>query len=93
MLTLNKWDQITVQAWLKHLKLENVSVNLYNICKLKYALCTSQALSGPIYLVGGRLSCADVQLLECTLMLEEKFAGILAEFPNLKVNLKKKHTL
>lgn len=28
---------------------------------------------------------ADVLLLECTLMLEEKFCGILADFPNIKV--------
>ena len=44
-------------------------------------------LSGSIYLVGGKLSCADVQLLECTLMLEEKFPAILSEFPNVKVNV------
>lgn len=48
---------------------------------------TPQALSGHIYLVGGELSLADVQLFECTLMLEEKFTGILAEFPNVKVNV------
>lgn len=47
----------------------------------------SQALAGPIYLVGGKLSVADVQLLECTLMLEEKHPGILADFPNIKVNV------
>ena len=47
----------------------------------------SQALSGPVYLVGGKLSCADVQLMECTLMLEEKFPAILADFRNVKVNV------
>ncbi|KAL3050240.1 hypothetical protein OYC64_012303 [Pagothenia borchgrevinki] len=58
--------------------------NIQNKAKDRYLPVFEKALSGPIYLVGGRLSCADVQLLECTLMLEEKFAGILAEFPNLK---------
>lgn len=48
---------------------------------------TPQVLAGSIYLVGGKLSCADVLLLECTLMLEEKFTGILADFPNVKVNV------
>ncbi|KAK5908389.1 hypothetical protein CgunFtcFv8_016453 [Champsocephalus gunnari] len=58
--------------------------NIQNKAKDRYLPVFEKALSGPIYLVGGRLSCADVQLLECTLMLEEKFADILAEFPNLK---------
>ncbi|XP_034007799.1 glutathione S-transferase 3-like [Trematomus bernacchii] len=58
--------------------------NIQNKAKDRYLPVFEKALSGPIYLVGGRLSCADVQLLECTLMLEEKFVGILAEFPNLK---------
>ncbi|XP_078129417.1 glutathione S-transferase A1-like isoform X2 [Sander vitreus] len=52
--------------------------------KDRYLPVFEKALSGPIYLVGGKLSCADVQLLECTLMLEEKFPEILAEFPNVK---------
>nr|AAU44618.1 glutathione S-transferase [Oplegnathus fasciatus] len=52
--------------------------------KERYLPVFEKALTGPIYLVGGKLSCADVQLVECTLMLEEKFPGILADFPNLK---------
>ncbi|XP_040033814.1 glutathione S-transferase, alpha tandem duplicate 1 [Gasterosteus aculeatus] len=52
--------------------------------KGRYLPVFDKALSGPIYLVGGKLSCADVQLLECTLMLEEKFPEILAEFGNVK---------
>lgn len=40
-----------------------------------------------MYLVGGKLSVADVQLFECTLMLEEKFPGILGDFRNIKVNV------
>ncbi|KAM8858620.1 glutathione S-transferase 3-like [Spinachia spinachia] len=52
--------------------------------KGRYLPVFEKALSGPIYLVGGKLSCADVQLLECTLMLEEKFPDILAEFRNVK---------
>ncbi|XP_049456762.1 glutathione S-transferase A1-like isoform X2 [Epinephelus fuscoguttatus] len=52
--------------------------------KERYLPVFEKALTGPIYLVGGKLSCADVQLLECTLMLEEKFPGILAGFPSVK---------
>uniref|UniRef100_A0A8C5NAX2 Glutathione S-transferase n=1 Tax=Gouania willdenowi TaxID=441366 RepID=A0A8C5NAX2_GOUWI len=52
--------------------------------KERYLPVFEKALTGPVFLVGGKLSCADVYLLECTLMLEEKFAGILADFPNLK---------
>lgn len=37
--------------------------------------------------MGGKLSLADVLLLECTLMLEEKFPDILKDFPNVKVNV------
>ncbi|XP_026164734.1 glutathione S-transferase 3 [Mastacembelus armatus] len=61
-------------------KLENIQSK----AKERYLPVYEKALSGPIYLVGGKLSCADVQLLECTLMLEEKFPGILADFPNVK---------
>ncbi|XP_059215776.1 glutathione S-transferase, alpha tandem duplicate 1 [Centropristis striata] len=50
----------------------------------RYLPVFEKVLSGQIYLVGGKLSCADVQLLECTLMLEEKFPGVLADFRNVK---------
>ncbi|XP_071375473.1 glutathione S-transferase A1-like [Centroberyx affinis] len=50
----------------------------------RYLPVFEKALSGQIYLVGGKLSCADVELLECSLMLEEKFVGIFAQFPNTK---------
>ncbi|CAN9499871.1 unnamed protein product [Ophioblennius macclurei] len=52
--------------------------------KERYFPVFEKALTGPVHLVGGRLTCADVYLLECTLMLEEKFTGILADFPALK---------
>lgn len=52
--------------------------------KERYLPVFEKALSGPTYLVGGKLSCADVQLLECTLMLEEKFPAILGDFHNVK---------
>ncbi|XP_042357644.1 glutathione S-transferase A4-like [Plectropomus leopardus] len=52
--------------------------------KERYLPVFEKVLTGHVYLVGGKLSCADVQLLECTLMLEEKFAEILANFPNIK---------
>ncbi|XP_023264225.1 glutathione S-transferase 3-like [Seriola lalandi dorsalis] len=58
--------------------------NIQTKAKERYLPVFEKALSGPIYLVGGKLSCADVELLECTLMLEEKFPGILADFPNVK---------
>ncbi|XP_018543788.1 glutathione S-transferase, alpha tandem duplicate 1 [Lates calcarifer] len=61
-------------------KLDNIQTK----AKERYLPVFEKALNGPVYLVGGKLSCADVQLLECTLMLEEKFPGILSEFPNIK---------
>ncbi|XP_029376254.1 glutathione S-transferase A4-like [Echeneis naucrates] len=61
-------------------KLENIETK----AKERYLPVFEKALAGPIYLVGGKKSLADVELLECTLMLEEKFPGILADFPNVK---------
>ena len=61
-------------------KLDNIETK----AKQRYMPVFEKALSGPVYLVGGKLSCADVQLLECTLMLEELFPGILSDFPNVK---------
>uniref|UniRef100_A0A8C8EYX3 glutathione transferase n=1 Tax=Oncorhynchus tshawytscha TaxID=74940 RepID=A0A8C8EYX3_ONCTS len=56
--------------------------------KVLHALGLGQlgrALASSQYLVGYQLSCADVQLLEITLMLEEKFPTILSKFPVVKV--------
>ncbi|XP_073337511.1 glutathione S-transferase 3-like [Pagrus major] len=50
----------------------------------RYLPVFEKVLSGQIYLVGGKISVADVLLFECTLMLEEKFAGILGDFRNVK---------
>lgn len=61
-------------------KLDNVQTK----AKQRYLPVFEKALTGPVHLVGGKISCADVLLLECTLMLEEKFTGILADFPNIK---------
>nr|UDM84145.1 glutathione S-transferase alpha [Sillago sihama] len=58
--------------------------NIESKAKERYLPVFEKVLSGSIYLVGGKLSCADVQLLECTLMLEEKFPAILADFRNVK---------
>uniref|UniRef100_A0A1A7X9T1 Glutathione S-transferase n=1 Tax=Iconisemion striatum TaxID=60296 RepID=A0A1A7X9T1_9TELE len=58
--------------------------NILTKAKERYLPVFEKALSGPVYLVGGKLSLADVLLLECTLMLEEKFPAILADFPNIK---------
>uniref|UniRef100_A0A3Q4BB63 Glutathione S-transferase n=1 Tax=Mola mola TaxID=94237 RepID=A0A3Q4BB63_MOLML len=52
--------------------------------KERYLPVFEKALTGPMYLVGGRLSYADVLLLECSLMLEEKFPGMFADFPSVK---------
>ncbi|XP_040906503.1 glutathione S-transferase, alpha tandem duplicate 1 [Toxotes jaculatrix] len=52
--------------------------------KERYLPVFEKVLSGPVYLVGGKLSIADVQLVECSLMLEEKFPDILSGFPNIK---------
>ncbi|KAM6915958.1 glutathione S-transferase alpha M14-like [Xenentodon cancila] len=58
--------------------------NIESKAKDRYLPVFEKALSGPIYLVGGKITIADVQLVECTLMLEEKFPGIMADFPNVK---------
>nr|XP_057914644.1 glutathione S-transferase A2-like [Doryrhamphus excisus]XP_057914645.1 glutathione S-transferase A2-like [Doryrhamphus excisus]XP_057914646.1 glutathione S-transferase A2-like [Doryrhamphus excisus] len=52
--------------------------------KERYLPVFEKQLCDHIYLVGGKLSLADVLLLECTLMLEEKFPGILGDFRNVK---------
>lgn len=43
----------------------------------------SDSLWAHIPSVGGKLSCADVQMLKCTLMLDEKYPAPLAYFPNV----------
>ncbi|XP_068614756.1 glutathione S-transferase 3-like [Brachionichthys hirsutus] len=58
--------------------------NIESKAKERYLPVFEKVLSGLIYLVSGKVSCADVQLLECTLMLEERFPGILRDFPNVK---------
>ncbi|XP_060942760.1 glutathione S-transferase A4-like [Limanda limanda] len=64
----------------KQPKLDNIETK----AKERFLPVFEKALSGPVYLVGGKLSCADVQLMECTRMLEEKFPAILADFRNVK---------
>ncbi|XP_061600619.1 glutathione S-transferase, alpha tandem duplicate 1 [Cololabis saira] len=58
--------------------------NIESKAKERYLPVFEKALSGAIYLVGDNVTIADVQLLECTLMLEEKLPGILADFSNVK---------
>ncbi|XP_005811939.1 glutathione S-transferase-like [Xiphophorus maculatus] len=58
--------------------------NIRSKAEERYLPVFEKALTGPVYLVGGKLSLADVLLVECTLMLEEKFPDILKEFPNIK---------
>ncbi|XP_023145331.1 glutathione S-transferase, alpha tandem duplicate 1 [Amphiprion ocellaris] len=50
----------------------------------RYLPVFEKAVTGPVYLVGGRVTCADVLLVECTLMLEERFCDILRDFDSLK---------
>ncbi|KAM3606949.1 uncharacterized protein V6R79_026232 [Siganus canaliculatus] len=61
-------------------KLENIESK----ARERYLPVFEKALCGSTYLVGGKLSMADVLLLESTLMLEEKFPEILANFSNIK---------
>ncbi|XP_061693758.1 glutathione S-transferase, alpha tandem duplicate 1 [Syngnathoides biaculeatus] len=66
---------------------QDPNAKLYNIetkAKERYLPVFEKQLMEHIYLVGSRLSLADVLLMECTLMLEEKFVGILADFRNVK---------
>uniref|UniRef100_A0A7N6FFF7 Glutathione S-transferase n=1 Tax=Anabas testudineus TaxID=64144 RepID=A0A7N6FFF7_ANATE len=58
--------------------------NLESKARERYLPVFEKALAGPVYLVGGKLSLADVLLVESTLMLEEKFPAILSGFPNVK---------
>uniref|UniRef100_A0A3Q0SJP3 Glutathione S-transferase n=1 Tax=Amphilophus citrinellus TaxID=61819 RepID=A0A3Q0SJP3_AMPCI len=58
--------------------------NIQSKAKERYLPVYEKALTGPVYLVGGKLSLADVLLVECTLMLEEKFPAILKDFSNIK---------
>ncbi|XP_054654920.1 glutathione S-transferase, alpha tandem duplicate 1 [Dunckerocampus dactyliophorus] len=65
----------------------DVKGKLHNIetkAKERYLPVFEKQMCDHIYLVGGKLSLADVLLLECTLMLEEKFPGILGDFRNIK---------
>ncbi|KAM3606054.1 uncharacterized protein V6R79_009907 [Siganus canaliculatus] len=58
--------------------------NIEKKAQERYLPVFEKALIKSIYLVGGKLSMADVLLMECTLMLEEKFTGILGDFRNTK---------
>ncbi|XP_028846640.1 glutathione S-transferase 3-like [Denticeps clupeoides] len=50
----------------------------------RYLPAYEKALAGSQFLVGGKMSCADVHLIEATLMLQEKFPAIISSFPNVK---------
>ncbi|XP_074531815.1 glutathione S-transferase 3-like [Halichoeres trimaculatus] len=58
--------------------------NIEKKAKERYLPVFEKALTETVFLVGGKLSMADVLLTECTLMLEEKFTGILKDFPSVK---------
>lgn len=61
-------------------KLQNIETK----AKERYLPVFEEVVKDHIYLVGGKMSMADVLLFECTLMLEEKFTGILGDFRNIK---------
>ncbi|CAJ1067524.1 glutathione S-transferase-like [Xyrichtys novacula] len=61
-------------------RLENIETK----AKERYLPVFEKVLCDTVHLVGGKHSMADVLLTECTLMLEEKFPGILADFRNIK---------
>ncbi|XP_062319175.1 glutathione S-transferase A1-like [Osmerus eperlanus] len=61
-------------------KLENIQAKATG----RYLPVYEKALRGSQYLVGDQLSCADMHLLEATIMLEEKFPEILTNFPNVE---------
>ncbi|KAM9804188.1 glutathione S-transferase 3-like [Neosynchiropus ocellatus] len=63
---------------------ESKLANIQTKAKERYLPVFEKALSSCDYLVGGRLTCADVLLMECSLMLEEKFPDVLADFPKIK---------
>ncbi|XP_053730989.1 glutathione S-transferase alpha-3-like [Synchiropus splendidus] len=63
---------------------ESKLANIQTKAKERYLPVFEKALSSGDYLVGGRLTCADVLLMECSLMLEEKFPDVLADFPKVK---------
>ncbi|KAM4042004.1 glutathione S-transferase 3-like [Anomaloglossus baeobatrachus] len=55
----------------------------------RYFPVYSKALEGKDFLVGNKLSCADVYLLDVILALEEFHPDILQDFPNLQAFKKK----
>lgn len=61
-------------------RLDNIQLK----AKERYLPVFEKILVETVHLVGGRLTMADVLLTECTLMLEEEFTGILADFPSIK---------
>ncbi|KAM8852389.1 glutathione S-transferase alpha-4-like [Synchiropus picturatus] len=63
---------------------ESKLANIETKAKERYLPVFEKALCEGIHLVGGRMTCADVLLMECSLMLEEKFPGILGDFRNIK---------
>ncbi|XP_046885331.1 glutathione S-transferase A1-like isoform X1 [Hypomesus transpacificus] len=61
-------------------RLENIQAKATG----RYLPVYEKVLCGSQYLVDDQLSCADIHLLEATIMLEEKFPEILTNFPNVK---------
>ncbi|KAL4640892.1 glutathione S-transferase 3-like [Arapaima gigas] len=82
--TRDLMDMIKIRPFLppdeKKTKLELIQTKALE----RYFPVYEKALSVSQYLVGNQLSCADVHLLEATLMVEEKFPSILFTFPNLQ---------
>ncbi|KAM9364959.1 uncharacterized protein KZ484_011166 [Pholidichthys leucotaenia] len=73
-------EMIMMLPFCENPKLDNIKAKANE----RYLPVFEKALTGSTYLVGEKLSMADVLLVECTLMLEEICSNILNDFPNIK---------
>ncbi|XP_074531295.1 glutathione S-transferase alpha I-like [Halichoeres trimaculatus] len=77
-------EMILMLLWTPDEDRETKVKNIKTKTKERYLPVFEKALAGTKYLVGGRMSMADVLLLECSLILEEEFPGIICESSNIK---------
>ncbi|XP_057704340.1 glutathione S-transferase A4-like isoform X2 [Corythoichthys intestinalis] len=73
-------EMIMMLPFTKEPKLDNIEKK----AKERYLPVFEEQLKTGVHLVGGRMTVADVLLLECTLMLEELFPEILKNFRSVK---------
>ncbi|XP_028846789.1 glutathione S-transferase 3-like [Denticeps clupeoides] len=77
-------DMITALPFLPPEKKAAQLKSLEDSATGRYLPIYEKALTGSQFLVGDKLSCADVHLMEASLMLEENLCTILSSFPNVK---------